>query len=159
MFSAALSLLAAIIDSLMGVSAGETGPVGTLVSLVLLLPGFAVLTRRLHDTNRSGWWLGIPLIVLGLLAVITAVVFVGVAKAANIDPTTLSDPANVPSEAATSLMLVGIMVIVLAGLAFIWGVVMIVFATLDGTAGPNDYGEDPKGRQPNGSSLPPPIPS
>ena len=25
-------------------------------SLVALLPGIAVTTRRLHDTDRSGWW-------------------------------------------------------------------------------------------------------
>ena len=29
---------------------------GTLASLVLLLPSFAVGARRLHDTGRSGWW-------------------------------------------------------------------------------------------------------
>lgn len=30
--------------------------VGTLVSLALLIPGFALVARRLHDTGRSGWW-------------------------------------------------------------------------------------------------------
>jgi uncharacterized membrane protein YhaH (DUF805 family) len=36
-----------------------------LYSLALLCPGLAVGIRRLHDTNRSGWWMllsGIPLI-------------------------------------------------------------------------------------------------
>ena len=28
-----------------------------LVSLGLLLPGLAVAVRRMHDINRSGWWL------------------------------------------------------------------------------------------------------
>lgn len=27
-----------------------------LVSLALLLPNIAVAARRLHDTDRSGWW-------------------------------------------------------------------------------------------------------
>ena len=27
-----------------------------LVSVLLLLPGFAVMSRRLHDTDRSAWW-------------------------------------------------------------------------------------------------------
>ena len=27
-----------------------------LVAVVLFLPGCAVLARRLHDTDRSGWW-------------------------------------------------------------------------------------------------------
>ena len=28
-----------------------------LVSLALFLPGLAVAIRRLHDTDRSGWWI------------------------------------------------------------------------------------------------------
>lgn len=35
-----------------------------LVSLGLLLPSIAVAVRRLHDTDRSGWWLLIGLIPL-----------------------------------------------------------------------------------------------
>jgi uncharacterized membrane protein YhaH (DUF805 family) len=27
-----------------------------VIDLVLLLPTLSVLVRRLHDTNRSGWW-------------------------------------------------------------------------------------------------------
>ena len=37
----------------------------TLVSLAFLIPGYAVLFRRLHDVNFSGWWATLPL--LGLL--------------------------------------------------------------------------------------------
>lgn len=33
-----------------------------LVSLALLLPGLAVVVRRLHDTGRSGWWYWISLV-------------------------------------------------------------------------------------------------
>ncbi|WP_191061658.1 DUF805 domain-containing protein [Geminicoccus harenae] len=33
------------------------GPLSTLVWLVLLLPWLAVAVRRLHDRDRSGWWL------------------------------------------------------------------------------------------------------
>lgn len=39
-------------------------PLSTLVSLGLLLPGLAVSARRLHDINRSGWWMLIILIPL-----------------------------------------------------------------------------------------------
>ncbi len=28
-----------------------------IVNLVLLLPGLGLCVRRLHDTNRSGWWI------------------------------------------------------------------------------------------------------
>jgi uncharacterized membrane protein YhaH (DUF805 family) len=33
------------------------GPLSTLAWLVLLLPWLAVAVRRLHDRDRSGWWL------------------------------------------------------------------------------------------------------
>jgi uncharacterized membrane protein YhaH (DUF805 family) len=36
----------------------------TLASLVLLLPGLSVLVRRLHDTDRSAWWILIPFVPL-----------------------------------------------------------------------------------------------
>jgi uncharacterized membrane protein YhaH (DUF805 family) len=43
-------------------------PIGQLVGLLLLLPNLAVAVRRLHDTDRSGWWLLIGLIpLLGFL--------------------------------------------------------------------------------------------
>ena len=29
---------------------------GSMLSLVTLLPSLAVAARRLHDTGRSGWW-------------------------------------------------------------------------------------------------------
>jgi uncharacterized membrane protein YhaH (DUF805 family) len=36
----------------------------TIATLALILPGIAVSVRRLHDTDRSGWWLLIGLIPL-----------------------------------------------------------------------------------------------
>jgi len=38
-----------------------------LISLATLLPSIAAATRRLHDTNRSGWWQLIVLVpIIGL---------------------------------------------------------------------------------------------
>ena len=42
----------AIVDSVIGIQL-TTG----IFSLVVLLPGIAVGVRRLHDLDRSGWWL------------------------------------------------------------------------------------------------------
>ena len=47
------------------------GPIGTLAGLALLLPYLAVGARRLHDTDRSGWWL-----LLSLVPVIGAIVLI-----------------------------------------------------------------------------------
>jgi uncharacterized membrane protein YhaH (DUF805 family) len=35
------------------------GPLLFVAGIVLLLPQLAVGVRRLHDTNRSGWWLAL----------------------------------------------------------------------------------------------------
>jgi uncharacterized membrane protein YhaH (DUF805 family) len=45
----------------------------TLYALAVLLPSLAVSVRRLHDTNRTGWWLLIGLI--PFLGVIVLVIF------------------------------------------------------------------------------------
>ena len=36
---------------------GPYGPLSLLFGLVTLVPSLAVGVRRLHDTDRSGWWL------------------------------------------------------------------------------------------------------
>jgi uncharacterized membrane protein YhaH (DUF805 family) len=36
---------------------GGPGVMGLIYTLALLIPGIAVSVRRLHDTDRSGWWL------------------------------------------------------------------------------------------------------
>ena len=50
----------------------------TIVSLALFLPGLAVLVRRLHDINRSGWWILIAAIpVLGWIWLIVLTLLKG----------------------------------------------------------------------------------
>lgn len=41
-----------------------------LFSLVTLLPMIAVGARRLHDTNRSGWWQLLALVPFGFIVVV-----------------------------------------------------------------------------------------
>lgn len=49
-----------------GMMAGgyDSGPIGIVWSLANLLPGLALGVRRLHDIDRSGWWILISLIPL-----------------------------------------------------------------------------------------------
>ena len=42
-------------------------PINTFVSLVLFAPLIAVIVRRLHDVNRSGWWILIQFTIIGLI--------------------------------------------------------------------------------------------
>jgi uncharacterized membrane protein YhaH (DUF805 family) len=46
------------------------GLLSTALYLVLLLPGFAVLVRRLHDTDHSGWWFLLPLTIIGSIVLL-----------------------------------------------------------------------------------------
>ena len=41
-----------------------------LFSLVTLLPGILLSVRRLHDINRSGWWLLFSITLIGLVPLI-----------------------------------------------------------------------------------------
>lgn len=62
LFTVLLSWGAQVVDN--------TGIISIIVSLALLLPLLAATTRRLHDTNRSGWWMLIALTVIGLIPLI-----------------------------------------------------------------------------------------
>ena len=44
----------------------ETQPINLIFTLATFLPGLAVSVRRLHDVNRSGWWLLITFTFIGL---------------------------------------------------------------------------------------------
>lgn len=48
---------------------GGGGIVGLIWILASIVPALAVLIRRLHDTNRSGWWA-----LIGLVPVAGAIV-------------------------------------------------------------------------------------
>ena len=64
LFNIIIAMILAIIDSTIGTLNPETG-VGLLsgvYSLAVLIPTIAVAIRRLHDTDRSGWWLLILLV-------------------------------------------------------------------------------------------------
>ena len=67
--------------------------------LGVIVPSIAVAFRRLHDTNRSAWWL------------------------------------------------------LIAFLPLIGSVVLLIFYCLDGTPGPNRFGQDPKGRNLTDASV------
>jgi len=57
LFTALVSVVASTIDAVLGtMTQTGLGLIGTVVSLALLLPSLAVTVRRLHDTDRSGWW-------------------------------------------------------------------------------------------------------
>ena len=42
-------------------------PLNTLATLTLFIPGLAVSVRRLHDVERSGWWILICFTIIGII--------------------------------------------------------------------------------------------
>jgi uncharacterized membrane protein YhaH (DUF805 family) len=64
LFSILVNIVTTILDTTLGTTFDDSsnGVIGLIVSLALFLPGLAVAIRRLHDTDRSGWWILIGLI-------------------------------------------------------------------------------------------------
>lgn len=58
LFCMIVGLMGSVIDASLGLDAaiGGNGVFTTLIQLATFLPSIAVGSRRLHDTNRSGWW-------------------------------------------------------------------------------------------------------
>ena len=86
LFAIIAGVVAAVLDSMLfpammdvqtdlgdGVASfsAQGGPISALVSLGLFLPGLAVAVRRLHDVDRSGWWLLLAFIpLIGIIVLI-----------------------------------------------------------------------------------------
>ena len=73
-FTSVMATFASIFDVILGTQFDRTGLVQVLATLALLLPSLAVGVRRMHDVDRSGWWL-LLLIIPGLGALILMLAF------------------------------------------------------------------------------------
>lgn len=62
LFTVLLSWTALLVD--------HSGIVSSILNLGLLLPSLAAFTRRMHDTDRSGWWFLIAFTIIGLIPLI-----------------------------------------------------------------------------------------
>ena len=52
----------------------QASTVSSIWSLITLIPSFAVTVRRLHDINKSGWWVLIELVpIVGLIVMLVFV--------------------------------------------------------------------------------------
>jgi uncharacterized membrane protein YhaH (DUF805 family) len=100
--------------------------------LAIFVPDLAVTVRRLHDTERTGWWILAPLAPY-------VVILIAAGVAGSTINLTAKDPAASGTIAAVGIVagLAGLAVLVLA-------IILLVFMFLEGTRGPNKYGPDPK---------------
>ncbi|MGH8072565.1 MAG: DUF805 domain-containing protein [Lysobacter sp.] len=74
LFNLIVSIVLAVIDGIGGfMTESGIGMLGLLYTLAVLLPSIAVGVRRLHDIDKSGWWL--LLIFIPLIGAIVLLVF------------------------------------------------------------------------------------
>ena len=108
-----------------GYNAGVRGGVlANVFALATIIPNISVSVRRLHDIDRSGWWILLPAV--PAIALIVAI-FTSIASA------------------NTSVMILsGIFGLAVLGC----GILQLVWYCTAGTHGPNRFGEDPKGNLP-----------
>jgi uncharacterized membrane protein YhaH (DUF805 family) len=100
--------------------------------LALFIPQYAVQTRRLHDTGRSGWWIVASLVVS--LAYMIAYFSVMMPMFENgID--------EMPAFFSTPMMIV---VAILGMISMLLSVVILIFTVMDSQRGENKYGPSPK---------------
>jgi uncharacterized membrane protein YhaH (DUF805 family) len=66
LFNIIVAIVLSLIDTLLGTFdfVQGVGLLSGLYSLAVLIPTLAVTVRRLHDVDRSGWWIFINLIPL-----------------------------------------------------------------------------------------------
>lgn len=107
----AVMILYGLIFSVLGIA--SIIPI-IILSLATLYPSFALIIKRLHDRNKSGWW--------------SLVFYI---------PSILSNIVNATMPGGTLAMICGLLGLIAA----IWLLVEVGF--LKGTDGPNDYGPDP----------------
>ncbi len=115
------------LTSALGTIAGVLG----LLWLISLIPLSGAVTRRLHDTNRSGFW-ALPVLICQLSGF--ALLWLTAREVMEM------------SEFAIPAFLVPLVINNLVGFGFT--ILLIVFCVYDGTVGPNRFGEDPKIRIP-----------
>ena len=80
LFNMLFTAIAVIVDMTMGTFNDDLG-VGLLqgvYALAVLIPSIAVTVRRLHDTDKSGWWIFISLVpLIGGIWLLVLLVFDG----------------------------------------------------------------------------------
>lgn len=114
----------------------------TIVSATLFfILSAAAVVRRLHDSNRSGWW-ALPYYAMQVVSPIFMLSFFPryFTMMASVKPGSQPDVANPAFQQAMQSMMV-MSLVNLLGFAIL--VMMIVLLVLPGTVGPNRFGDDP----------------
>lgn len=117
--------------------------IGLFCSLVLTIPQLSALTRRLHDTGHSGWWvliyaLAILVVYGALIAIFYPLADQLMAEGDNMMLAGLVADAFMDSPTAAGILMCGIIV------AIILWLITFIFSVMDSKWGENKYGPSPK---------------
>jgi uncharacterized membrane protein YhaH (DUF805 family) len=119
-------------------------PLNSLVELGLLIPTLAVAVRRLHDVNRSGWWIVLPQAVI-LASLITFLLITNTNVSSLIAASYGDTPASHDAIIGGALLNAIGMLLLFAGVPSLVISIDILSAFFHkGTKGPNRFGADPK---------------
>ncbi len=76
LFGFLVSIVAGILDAAVFPYA-QLAPVGSVSAVILFLPGLSMSVRRMHDIDRTGWWVLIALTIIGAILLIVWACFRG----------------------------------------------------------------------------------
>ena len=83
-------ILFGVIVDFFSKSIDPTG-LGAILSLILIIPTLSVAVRRLHDIDKSGWWL-----LLALIPLINLILIYWFCKQGTPGPNRFGDPSTSP---------------------------------------------------------------
>lgn len=125
-----VAIAIAILEALLGISSEGSGPISLIFSLLIFFPTLAAAFRRLHDTGRSGWWIGGFYLGVIIFAMIIGAMAVGAVASGSGDTAVMAS--------------LGVFAII-GGLAIIiYAIALLIFLCQDSHPGPNKYGSNPK---------------
>lgn len=139
-------LFVIIVSSVLTFLSGLVPAIGYLslaFSLAVVIPQFAALTRRLHDSGRGSWWVVLLILCsLGYYGCFAFLLGPNIENLAN-----MTDPMEMAMAMADSVQaLPGVataMLVCVVG-AIILFIVNIIFAVIDSKWSENKYGPSPK---------------
>lgn len=70
LFTFLLQAATSILDLVLFPAFTQVSPLTSLVGLAVLLPSIAVAIRRLHDIDRTGWWLLLAFTIIGIFVLL-----------------------------------------------------------------------------------------
>ena len=126
LFNAIITFVLSIVGEIL-----HTEILSAIYALVMFLPSLAVQVRRLHDVNKSGAMLVIPVIFSIIIVIILTAVMVSALGA-------------VVTGSMGGFGVYAILFFALCLADIIFSIVLLVWFCKEGDRGANKYGEDPK---------------